>query len=374
MLKMNPFTLGIAKSEMFCDRETECKDLVNYARNGHNVVLVSPRRLGKTSLVAHVQKDLKKEGLLVVYTDFPPMATEKDFVQKFSTAVFEGMGSGVDPRSFVKKIGNFFRHLVPTGEITQEGFRTSVRYDPAIKTDLLLEDLLDGMYAYVKKKKMRASVALDEFQEIVDLPESRKLEGILRSKMQFHNEISYFYIGSRSRVLLDMFSKARPFYKSAFTYELREIPREIMARCVVDRFMDSGKSLSLESAFEMYDWVRGNTYYVQKMASIAWEIADKECDISCARKALSILLRLESTEFEAVWRGLTHVQRIMLKALALGPVTSLYGRDFLDRGLTSGAVQKASKVLLERDLIEEHLQQKKFRISDPVMEAWLKHS
>ena len=36
--------------EYFCDREAETKTLMSHLKNGRNVTLISPRRLGKTSL------------------------------------------------------------------------------------------------------------------------------------------------------------------------------------------------------------------------------------------------------------------------------------------------------------------------------------
>jgi len=79
----------------------------------------------------------------------------------------------------------------------------------------------------VTQRNARACVALDEFQEITELPESKKIEGLLRSHIQLHSEISYFFIGSRRRILQEMFSdKSRAFYKSAFAYPLKEIPKK----------------------------------------------------------------------------------------------------------------------------------------------------
>jgi len=53
-LMQNPFTLGIVRKEDFCDREKEINNLLRYGRNGDNVVLFSPRRYGKSSLIAKV--------------------------------------------------------------------------------------------------------------------------------------------------------------------------------------------------------------------------------------------------------------------------------------------------------------------------------
>ena len=51
----NPFRFGgHVTGEDFVDREREIKELVREARNGINVLLISHRRMGKSSLLAEV--------------------------------------------------------------------------------------------------------------------------------------------------------------------------------------------------------------------------------------------------------------------------------------------------------------------------------
>ena len=67
----NPFTLGIIPENFpFCNRTSELRDLYAHADNKANVVLFSPRRYGKTSLVKRLQARLDREGFFAVYTDF----------------------------------------------------------------------------------------------------------------------------------------------------------------------------------------------------------------------------------------------------------------------------------------------------------------
>lgn len=124
---------------------------------------------------------------------------------------------------------------------------------------------MEGMYNYVKKKNLRACIALDEFQEITALTKSKKIEGILRSHIQLQKEISYFYIGSRRRTLKDIFTdKGRPFYKSAFLYTLKEIPREDFDSYIEKKFKESGKKCPPVTAEKIYRMVRGYPYIMYR--------------------------------------------------------------------------------------------------------------
>lgn len=52
----NPFILGHRISRpYFCDRIDEEKALLTSIRNERNVVLIAPRRMGKTSLVQYIE-------------------------------------------------------------------------------------------------------------------------------------------------------------------------------------------------------------------------------------------------------------------------------------------------------------------------------
>ena len=57
MDQANPFIIGSdIPVELFCDREAEVKLLHKHIANGRNVVLSSPRRLGKSGLIHHFFK------------------------------------------------------------------------------------------------------------------------------------------------------------------------------------------------------------------------------------------------------------------------------------------------------------------------------
>lgn len=103
----NPFTLGIAHRKDFCNREKEIKDLLRYARNGNNVILFSPRRYGKSSLIKIVLELLEEEGFLAVYVDLFPITSEQDFISRFSSGLLKAIGKGVDPRNLGESCKSF---------------------------------------------------------------------------------------------------------------------------------------------------------------------------------------------------------------------------------------------------------------------------
>ena len=61
----NPFVYGETVSgDNFCDRVLEMKELVADIKNGQNVIIFSPRRYGKTSLIKQALRKVKAKGIL----------------------------------------------------------------------------------------------------------------------------------------------------------------------------------------------------------------------------------------------------------------------------------------------------------------------
>lgn len=369
----NPFSLSIAQGDNFCNREKEIQDLVRHAHNGNNVLLFSPRRYGKTSLVKRILDLLAGEGFLTVYVDLFPIISERDMVSRLSSALFKGVGRGLNQQTLAARLKDLFKRLIPIIEVKPDGYSVSMRFDQSSESGALLEDLLEGLYRYVTQRGIRACVAMDEFQEITELPESKRIEGLFRAHIQSHREVSYFFIGSRRRILKEMFSdKGRAFYKSAFTYPLREVPREEFVRYIQTHFEQSRKVCSSAVAADIYNRVRGYPYYVQKLASIAWDLSEKECAIKVVQSSYEALIEMEAADFEATWSALTLIQRTVLKALALESTVLPYSRNFLEQHqLTVGGTQRALQVLLSMDLVEKEAVE--YRLTDPVMSAWIAH-
>jgi len=371
----NPFTLGLVSEDKFCNRKKEIKELKNYIKNSQNVVIYSPRRFGKTSLIKKVLKELKKENknILPVYVDLFPVSSYRDLADLLSRAIISEVGKEIN-KSFIKKVKTLFKSVVPTFTIKPDGsFSISVSFSQNLETeiDTVLSDILQGFNSYINKNKLSAVLVLDEFQEITTLKESHKIEGIFRTNIQSHYNISYIFIGSRRRILLDMFTdKNRPFYKSSFLYELKKIPREEFAVCIIKNFEKTKKECSPALAEKIYNLVEGYPYYVQKLSSVVWDLTNKRVSEKIISESINILINSEKADFENIWINLNNAEKAVLKTIAQHPNLQIYSKEFTkNSGLSIGGIQKAVKSLLTKDLIET--KDKNYQITDPLMRLWL---
>jgi AAA+ ATPase superfamily predicted ATPase len=368
----NPFTLVVAQGDEFCDRKKELADLVRIGENRQNVVFYSPRRYGKTSLITKAFGILWGKGFVTIYIDLFHISSEHDFVEQLSSGILNALGRGVGDRSYAQKLKDIFGRIIMGIEVTPDGYEFKLRLDKEIKVDAAIDDIMDGMRKYVEEKKLQVCIALDEFQTVTELKEGKKIEAKLRSHIQFSRDITYFFIGSRRHLLVDMFkNKIRPFYKIADDYELREIAKDDFSSYIVEMFKKSGKECPKDIAERTYEIARGYPYYVQKLAQLLWDLTDLTCDNEDLASAHRVLVKSESKEFAQIWESLSLVQKNIIKAIAKNPEASLYTREFLEQhSLSVGGSQKAIRALDIQDLIEKH--QGHYRLTDPIMAEWLR--
>jgi len=369
----NPFTIGIAKEKNFCNRKKEIKELKNFILNSQNVVIYSPRRFGKTSLVKMVLKEIEKKdkNFVGIYADLFPVSFYQDFIEIFSKAIIQSIGKEVD-KTFFKKIKNLFKSVVPSFTVKPDGsFSISISINQSTSLETVLSDLFLGLENYVKKNNLKACVVFDEFQEITTLEESKKIEGIIRGFIQQQENISYIFVGSRRKLLIDMFTdKNRPFYKSSFLYPLEKIEKSEFVECIISSFKKNEKICSKKSAEKIYDLVEGYPYYVQKLSSIVWDLTDKKATEKIVEKALQILIKMESIDFESIWINLNKGEKVVLKTISIYPEISPFSKEFLEKTrLSIGGIQKAINSLSKKDLIEK--KDNLYTLTDPVMKYWL---
>ena len=91
----NPFVIiGDIPEPYFCDREAETQKIIRTITNEGNIVLVSPRRMGKSRLVKHVFKQPEvSEHYLTFYIDLLHTSSIREFAYTFGKTVFEQLKS-----------------------------------------------------------------------------------------------------------------------------------------------------------------------------------------------------------------------------------------------------------------------------------------
>ena len=219
----NPFMLGVIPPDApFCDRVQEIEELSSYAESKANVVLYSPRRYGKTSLIKRVQSLLEGKGFITIYIDLFGVTSIDDVAKRTAKGIYTVTQQN---ESLFKKAIRAFRAFRPVLKPTEsgDGFSISVEIASGQLTGIdLLDATMDDLGQYIRKSEAKLHIVFDEFQEITEL-NNRQIEGTMRSHIQEHG-ISYFFVGSRRRLLIDMFSQSnRPIFPKQHPISTRPV-------------------------------------------------------------------------------------------------------------------------------------------------------
>lgn len=365
----NPFRLAIAHGSNFCNRTAEKELLCRNMRSGIHTVVYAPRRYGKSSLAAVVGDQLT--DMTCIYVDLFSVTSPEDVAEKIYRGIVETLGhKAADKTSLASRILASFKNLRLNIEFSQltslPEFSVSLGDTSA---EIHLEHVISSLDHYCANNAIKVCLVLDEFQEICELKESKKIEALLRGGMQSAMQVSFLIMGSRRTILRDMFEdKKRPFYKSALVYQLPQIPFDEFAAFLVERYAVSGKVLSQADARDMVQYVSAYPYYVQKLAMLHFTMTDEQDALARAKQ---LLVEMEATDFEGIFLGLTNHQKRLLRAIAKQKPSTIYSQAFLAayRLGSQGGVQTSLAKLKKMDLVESI--DTVWQVVDPVFEKWL---
>ena len=368
----NPFTLRvIPPGAPFCNRTSELLELSAHAQNKQNVVLFSPRRYGKTSLVKRLQTNLERADFFTVYADFFMVTSVNDVAERIAKGIYSVLHQR---ESLLEKGARYlktFRTFRPVFKPSANG-GISITVEPVspnLSGKDLLDKVLEELGEFIRRQSAGTHVAFDEFQEITELKKS-PVEGLLRKHIQEH-QASYFFIGSRRRILLDIFSqRTRPFYQSAIMYPLSPLPHKELASFLALQFKRGAKKCPTSVAEKISHKVFQYPYYAQLLSYNVYEVSAKTVTEGDVEDGFHKLLASERYGYEGIVQGLTGPQIALLRALAVDPGSKILSTEYMARHkLSVGGIQYARKMLEELGLIEK--QDDVWRIIDPIFSAWL---
>jgi hypothetical protein len=353
----NPFLYGsLALDEAFTDREREVAELRSDLLNGQDVVILAPRRYGKTSLVWRVQQELLKKRVLVAQVDLMTTPTKERLAEKLAKTIHDDIASTLyRARDAALAV---FRGLRVTPRVTLDPDDASVSFGFDVghrkaDIDATLERLFELPGELGADRKRRVVLVLDEFQEVTDI--DRNLPRLMRSVFQRQPEVAHVYLGSKRHMLHRIFNdRNEPFWRSTKQMELGVIPPELFTPFIAERFAATGKSITDDAATWILEITHGHPYATQELCYFVWEETPNRgrATRELAEDGLIDSLRSENAHFSLLWDAASGGQRVLLQALADGPGRPFSAPYRRDHGLPAATnVQKALQALRRRELV-----------------------
>ena len=368
------FVYGVAVSDYnFIGRERESKRLLDNFKGGINVILMSPRRLGKTSLVKHVCNKLDNKDIITVYLDIFGCKSEYDFYNKLTAEVLKQTASKSE--LWFEEAKEFLYRLTPKISFSPEpnsDFSISLGITPKTHTP---EEVLQMAETIAIKRKKRIVICIDEFQQIGEMSNSKQIQARLRTVWQHQKHVSYCLFGSKHHLMSSIFlHRSMPFFQFGDTISLNKIATENWVEYIVSHFADGKRTISRELAEEICKFTENYSAYVQQLAWLVFTLKEEgetvtENDV---KQAKNDLLATNDILFMQMIEPLSEFQLNFLRAIALG-IKKDFGLSEVREEYNLGSYSNITRLktaLLERDLIEK--QETEWVITDPIFAKWLK--
>jgi hypothetical protein len=371
----NPFVYGETVSgENFCNRTQEIKELVADIKNCQNVIIFSPRRYGKTSLIKQVLQKVKAKGVLTFYIDLYPAINKRKFIELYAGAISSGLPGGV--RQVVKKIKEYLPRIIPKVVMEEQSVHFEFEFDHTSNISPHIDDLFVAVKKVADQKKKTAVVVFDEFQEIANFDDD-EIERKMRSVFQNHRNVSYIFMGSKTHLMRDIFNNPnRPFYKSGKHFPLDKIDPKELSLFAKKKFSDQAIDIDHNELNSILNNTECHPYYFQMLCHVLLELCMDsrvitEADID---EALNILISRESSVYIAIWEELTIKQKNLMVALAKEEYPEVFSNKFLETyGLgSSSSIQKALKKLLKKELVQQ--ENGSYIIYDLFFKKWIRRT
>lgn len=374
----NPFVYGkVVRGKYFADREAEIAELKNDIASSQNVIVFSPRRYGKTSLILEVLDRVKDEGLLTCYIDLFKVTSQETFIAAYAREVARLQGGRI--QTMLKKIRDLLPRLVP--KVVMKGEKVDLEvefeFDPRADKGPLFDDLFEAVATMSLQTGKKAVVVFDEFQEITGWDVKGQIERQMRTHFQMHESVSYIFMGSKRHLMQELFrNKNRPFYRFGRHFPLGKIPKDEFAVFIQRHFEEMGYQTDPDAIREILHVADDHPYYTQLLCHILWDRKRQEKVIAKEDIYLAVqeVFMREAHAFHDIWDMLPLKSRQLLVALAKEESSQVrpFSSGFLQKHNLGSAssVQRAITRLLEEEVLEKT--NGGYQFTDVFFKRWLR--
>ena len=357
----NPFKFGsIVEGPYFTNRTNEISRVKSIINSSNHLIIISPRRFGKSSLVFKVIAQLNRPAITL---DLQLITSVEDFANQLLKRVYR-----VYPFEKIRQFVQHFR-IIPTISINPVNNEVDIAFQPSSSPMPVLEDVLN-LIEKLSNDKKRAIVVFDEFQEVQQIDPN--LTRQLRSIMQHHQYINYVFLGSQESLIRNIFEKKKsPFYHFGMLMLLGKIPRNDFEAYLAGGFSDlTGKNETITRA--ILDFSDCHPYYTQQLAFVVWEILSQNDPVTDPiEQAIDELVRIHDMDYERIWNAFNKTDKKLLIGLTISnqtPLSEAFYRKF-DLGAPS-TVYSSLKRLMQNGTIMKT--DNKSGIDDPFFKRWIK--
>lgn len=368
---LEPYHYGSpAGADHFCDREEALADIEARMLAGANVVLLSPRRYGKSSLLLRAIDRVRRRGGSSGYVSLIRCSSRREVAEAVASGILNGpLSSLTRRRENLKELLRDLR-IAPVLGVDATGAFSLSFHSAATPTDW--ESVLaDSLRLLARRSRQRpTSLVLDEFQRAVEIDEG--LGGVFKAVADELSNTSLVFAGSKLHLMHRLATgPGAPLLGMGERIVLDVIPEDAMTRYLTQRAAAAGKHMSAHAAALIYAAVDGIPNDVQRLAFEAFLVAGDTIDEETVAIAMQRIVSHQSTDYGELYERLAPTQQRVLRTLACEPTGAVYAASFLHEAdvTNPNSVRAAVDVLEGRELLRRR--DGVWAVSSAFFRAWL---
>jgi len=352
----------IAPKEYFYGRDDELKELKSHIKNSTNVLLFSKRRMGKSTLIKNLFRELEND-YIAIYIDIYNIITAEDF----GTLLLKGITTNEkgDILASIKKLTSLFKRTrveptfdPATGEMGIKAVTDNLSFDE------LIEDSFSALFKMAKDKNV--VLAIDEFQQISNI-KNVKIDAVLRKYIQEANNISYIFLGSKRNILNSLFAYKAPLYSMATPLSLKPLKIED-----IYNYARGYLAVSREAIEYIYELSAGETKLIQMVLHRIYIDKENTKDINeeLINTVVDGILISKDDHYKTLFEIFSTNQKKAFKLL------SKYGKDLFsekilhEENISRSSMQSSLKQLFAKEYVDK--EDSVYFIPDRAFELWAK--
>lgn len=349
----NPFKFGSVVDEpYFTDRINELAYIKHSMNSANHIVLISPRRFGKTSLVKKAIKEINRPSIFI---NLQMAVSVENLASLLLKEIFK-----LRPFEKVKHLMTHFR-VIPTISTNPFSDAVDVSFQPSLDTTAILEDVF-ALLEKVSSPTKRIITVFDEFQEIMGI--EKGLDKRLRAIMQEQQNINYIFLGSQESMMTQIFERKKsPFYHFGMLMHLDKIPYDDFMQYITQRLPLKDDTQAKDIAKDILNTTLCHPYFTQQLASQVWEILTySDVKENIVKEAVEQLTIIHDLDFERLWMNFNKTDKYIMLNLAHKKQPSS------TRSLPTSTIYSSVKRLMQMGYI---IKTNEYEIEDPFFRNWL---
>lgn len=358
----------ILEEEDLCNREAEKQRLISLMKRNGRIVVYSPRRMGKTSLLNVCSKKIRSEDpkSFHLYVDLNEVASLSDVAARFRSH-YEASLKEQFP---VARVKSYLNALLSKIKVSLPG---NIELSLDKYTSVEPQEYLMSLFRELRKmsEELHLAIIIDEFQGIADLKEAQAL---LRRELKAISKAVVVLMGSNQRLLYKMFNdKKNPFFGFGEDLELKPIPVDDYLPYMNERF--GAKNIVIDRSVALYliEKMNGISNYINELGAwIVETMHDLELTQGHIEETLEAASRSKGGRYESALYGYSLNQKKFIKAIArLGFVKAHTGSKMIETTRFSPVeLSRVNESLEDAPILSRDIQNRLY-IIDPFLRRFL---